>query len=44
MSRTTEEVGSRVVGGVAVGTGGVIGPGLKPRAMAGMELGQGSAV
>ena len=40
MKGTAEEVGHRVVGGAAIGTGGVIGPayrvavGLKPGAMA----------
>ena len=50
MNGTAEEVGHRVVGGAAVGTGGVIGlaygvaVGLKPRAMVGMEMGEGAAV
>ena len=51
MSGTAEEVGHRVVGGVALGAGGVIGPaygvtvGLEPRALvAGKELGDGSVV
>ena len=49
MSGTAEEVGHRVVGGGAVGTGGVIGPaygvavGLEHKAMAGTELGEGAA-
>ena len=46
MSGTAEEVGHRVVGGAAIGTG-YIGPayrvavGLKPGTMAGTELGEG---
>ena len=45
MSRAAEEVGHRVVGEAAVGTGGVtpaygVTIGLKSRAMAGMELGE----
>ena len=50
LSGTAEEVGHHVVGGAAIGTGGVIGPaygvavGLKPRAMAGLELGEGTVV
>ena len=49
MSGTAEEVGHRVVGGVANMTGGVIGPayrvvvGLKPGKMAGTELREGAA-
>ena len=50
MSGTAEEVGHRMVGGVAIGTGGLVGPaygvtvGLKPRAMSRTELGEGAAV
>ena len=40
---TAEEVGHRLVGGAAIGTGGVM-VGLKPRAMARTELGEGTAV
>ena len=49
MSGTAEEVGNRVVGGAAIGTGGVIGPaygvtvGLEPRAMTRTDLGEGAA-
>ena len=43
MSGTAEEVGHRLVGGAAIGTGGVT-VGLKPRAMARTKLGEGAAV
>ena len=49
MSGTAEEVGHRVVGGLAIGVGGVIGPayrvavGLKLGTMARTELGEGAA-
>ena len=50
ISGTAEEVGHRVVGGAAIGAGGVISQsyevtvGLKPRAMAGKELAEGATV
>ena len=45
MGGTAEEVSHCVVGGVAIGTGGVIGPAYgvtEPLAMAGTELGEGA--
>ena len=47
---SAKEVGHLVVGGVAVGTAGVIGPaygvevGFEPRAIAGSELGESTSV
>ena len=49
MSGTAKEMGHRVVGGVVIGTGGIIGPacrvavGLKPGTMAGTDLREGAA-